>query len=872
MSSDQPKEADIRSVMELNYSRDQATQALKIHKNKEQAINSLLTSTTEKALYSSFEPLNPLQRQRQEGSPVGLKNLGSTCYFNSLIQAYFMIPSFVQQVMAFSDPEESKQSTKLMLQLQRLFAYMIRSNKKYIDPSLVLNYLVDDLGNPIEIGDEKDIGEFNMMLVERLEEALNSRDQVNKSLEQGRISQLFYGKHTEELSYFEKAKQVVTGKSSAFGQINIDIEQKDLYSGWASAYENFIEGYLAPEGQLTQAFQRIWIEKLPQILLFGIQRVKYDTELGLLKKVHKAFNFPKVIYPDRFLVQNKTKSLEIMNSIKAHQKRIKLLQEKLEKFERFKDSQIPLSKVLELTSLFLSDNIQSSTYVDLETTDSLTPESLELFPQLPQLQSALSLVDQCSSVVNQKVDSIKQEIQTLSQEVEGLFDSAEMKKHPYLLHAVLVHEGGADRGHYFTYIFDQEHQLWRKFNDIHTSVVSESQVMEHALGGKGLFSAYSLVYVDPSLVQKSDLTRSYLLFKGKSQEEDWYNSLIPENLKEEVDLDNFYFTQETQEFKVNSIIKEVQQLYLQRLSTLSRVFHEFKGEEPYQKVINIALHFRRKGENFLYKWVVLNNCVREVEPSNRGLLQLDSEEVLCRKLELSFVRNCKEAPQSIFLNSSQKETLIRETKMFIKNYCDGSICLTAFECLNSDKIKQAMDCVCNLLSGFNSFGLYADTMLKILVLRITSLVNGCLNNNKAQDAISWAKYLNYACCVFLDRSDVYYRQVESRLKASAEWASNHLSEGNELNSVYQKMLKAEFDENFCVEQVEGQLIKGEEWIEGWNPGSLAMRLREEISKIDTSSIKPWYTLQKRIEATNRVLSEPDLRKWEESVINHQYKS
>ena len=33
----------------------------------------------------SYEPINPEKRKRDVGCPVGLKNIGNTCYFNSLL-------------------------------------------------------------------------------------------------------------------------------------------------------------------------------------------------------------------------------------------------------------------------------------------------------------------------------------------------------------------------------------------------------------------------------------------------------------------------------------------------------------------------------------------------------------------------------------------------------------------------------------------------------------------------------------------------------------------------------------------------------------------------------------------------------------------
>ncbi len=55
---------------------------------------------------------------------------------------------------------------------------MILSDCKYIDPSDVVNAIADDFGKYIQIGEEKDIGEFNLHFLARIQEGFAQ----NKSL------------------------------------------------------------------------------------------------------------------------------------------------------------------------------------------------------------------------------------------------------------------------------------------------------------------------------------------------------------------------------------------------------------------------------------------------------------------------------------------------------------------------------------------------------------------------------------------------------------------------------------------------------------------------------------------------------------------
>lgn len=62
---------------------------------------------------------------------------------------------------------------KLIAELKKLFGFLAMGNKKYVDPSGVLRSIIDDFGQPIQIGEEKDIREFNEVLLGRISDALN---------------------------------------------------------------------------------------------------------------------------------------------------------------------------------------------------------------------------------------------------------------------------------------------------------------------------------------------------------------------------------------------------------------------------------------------------------------------------------------------------------------------------------------------------------------------------------------------------------------------------------------------------------------------------------------------------------------------------
>lgn len=57
-----------------------------------------------------------------------------------------------------------------------------------------------------------------------------------------------------------------------------------------------------------------------------------------------------------------------------------------------------------------------------------------------------------------------------------------MEDMKYHLHSICVHDGTADQGHYFSYIYDRSQKKWRKYNDINITDVTEDEVFTNAQG------------------------------------------------------------------------------------------------------------------------------------------------------------------------------------------------------------------------------------------------------------------------------------------------------------------------------------------------------------------------------------------------------
>ena len=99
---------------------------------------------------------DPKSRLRDEGQRTGLRNLGATCYMNSLLQCLFMNQTFRRGIYQWQpDPTHD---CEVLKQLQRLFAFLQLSDEGCYNPSCLTEAL------QLNTAVQQDVQEFNKLL------------------------------------------------------------------------------------------------------------------------------------------------------------------------------------------------------------------------------------------------------------------------------------------------------------------------------------------------------------------------------------------------------------------------------------------------------------------------------------------------------------------------------------------------------------------------------------------------------------------------------------------------------------------------------------------------------------------------------------
>ncbi|XP_029812158.1 ubiquitin carboxyl-terminal hydrolase 28 isoform X6 [Suricata suricatta] len=551
---------------------------------------------------------NPNDWRRVGGWPVGLKNVGNTCWFSAVIQSLFQLPEFRRLVLSYSLPQDAlencpshteKRNILFMQELQYLFALMLGSNRKFVDPSAALDLLKGAFRSPEE--QQQDVSEFTHKLLDWLEDAFQLAVNVNsnpRNKSENPMVQLFYGTFLTE--------GVREGKpfcnNETFGQYPLQVNG---YRNLDECLEGaMVEGDidLLPSDHSVKYGQERWFTKLPPVLTFELSRFEFNQSLGQPEKIHNKLEFPQIIYMDRYMYKSKELIRSKRECIRKLKEEIKVLQQKLERYVKYGSgpARFPLPDMLKYVIEFAStkpasessasqtDHMTSplssahcpvsdlaskestskeSPSQDVEGTfsseDSLpksqapnkpltSPRSSTEMPVQPAprtvTEEEINFVKTClqrwRSEIEQDIQDLKNCIASTTQTIEQMYCDPLLRQVPYRLHAVLVHEGQANAGHYWAYVYNQPRQVWLKYNDISVTESSWEELERDSYGGLRNVSAYCLMYINDKLPH----------FSAEAAAADSDQMLgevdpLSVELKHYVQEDNWRFEQEVEEWE-----------------------------------------------------------------------------------------------------------------------------------------------------------------------------------------------------------------------------------------------------------------------------------------------------------------------------------
>uniref|UniRef100_F7C8A3 Ubiquitin carboxyl-terminal hydrolase 28 n=1 Tax=Equus caballus TaxID=9796 RepID=F7C8A3_HORSE len=475
---------------------------------------------------------NPNDWRRVDGWPVGLKNVGNTCWFSAVIQSLFQLPEFRRLVLSYSLPQNvlencpshtEKRNIVFMQELQYLFALMMGSNRKFVDPSAALDLLKGAFRSPEE--QQQDVSEFTHKLLDWLEDAfqlaVNVNDPRNKS--ENPMVQLFYGTFLTE--GVREGKHFCNNET--FGQYPLQVNG---YRNLDECLEGaMVEGdiELLPSDHSVKYGQERWFTKLPPVLTFELSRFEFNQSLGQPEKIHNKLEFPQIIYMDRYVKYGSGPARFPLPDMLKYVIEFASTKPASESSSSQSDARLtlPVSSVHSPGSDLTSEESTSkeSSSQDVESSFSSCEDCLHKsetvnnplrasrssmeMPARPAPRTVtdeeINFVKTClqrwRSEIEQDIQDLKNCIASTTQTIEQMYCDPLLRQVPYRLHAVLVHEGQANAGHYWAYIYNQPRQVWLKYNDISVTESSWEELERDSYGGLRNVSAYCLMYINDKL-------------------------------------------------------------------------------------------------------------------------------------------------------------------------------------------------------------------------------------------------------------------------------------------------------------------------------------------------------------------------------------
>lgn len=448
--------------------------------------------------------------KRADNIPVGLRNVGNTCYFNSMLQSYFNIPQLRRLALQFraqprpetSGPVPAVDTTSFMLALQNIFAHLYLGRFKYTDPSAVIAEVTSRSKGTFQLGRQEDVTEFDALFTELIEKASPETQQSFQTIFEGKRVTITEAKEQDGSKC--TSRQSTTFQSLILPVVppTFPIERLSLLDCFEQTMRGAIDDYETPKGHRTTAEQTTWFEELPPVLKLQLNRTAFSK--GAATKVDTPVEIPDRLSLDRYSLAQRDLISAAQESTERVQSELGELAIRLNQLRHWSDppgtstspssssasSSMPKQRVEEATGIDLvaaARALRSFVQSELRTSN----------PLFQKMGDAVGILDTLQKSIAEEVERVKNRIEELQGKLSDSF--ALLEKRFYRLQAVWIHEGVSGSGHYWSYLRTIEGGMnqWFKFNDATVTLATDQEVFAQAKGGvgSGRGSAYMLIYV-----------------------------------------------------------------------------------------------------------------------------------------------------------------------------------------------------------------------------------------------------------------------------------------------------------------------------------------------------------------------------------------
>ena len=356
---------------------------------------------------------------------VGIKNLGCICYMNSMLQQFYMTPTFRYALMMADDKKETnlvpKDNGKYMVddnvlhQLQKMFGFLELSDRQDYNPHEFCFAFKDFQGNPVNVSIQQDAQEFLNMIFDKLETGL-------KSTPFRHILNSVYGGKTCQQLICSNCHHVKSRDDTFY---NLSLEVKNMKTIYDSL-EKFITGEVIDDffcdncKKKVSTTKRTCVSQPPNVMIVHLQRIIFDWEAMVNMKVNSRLEFPHELNIEPYTQDG----LEWREKLKEREKKAKTAtEEKPKKAEEGEEGDKPKDE------------------------------------------------EEIKEIETEK----KEGEQAESEEPLGPYMKHPKEYYEYRLAGIVVHTGTADFGHYYSYINtnrgdpskrkENTPNKWLEFND-----------------------------------------------------------------------------------------------------------------------------------------------------------------------------------------------------------------------------------------------------------------------------------------------------------------------------------------------------------------------------------------------------------------------